>query len=417
MNFSFNFESKSKLLSLNSISSYPHSNPPPLCYYRRDPLSSIISLSPFLVLPFSPFISFIYALFIMIILSPILNTQNRVILSVCVILSGSFLNGDAVLHSDFEHYYRVYNALLDNNLKFLLYFGSGIELALPTTYLILGKFFGKLSPTHFMNMQIIFTVSLFYIWLEVYGIKNIANRQKAICVAMALMFFDFWCSAWLVRQILASVFILYTISARSNYSFWIFFITAILFHTTSIIFIPLILLLYKYPKTGLFFCVCISISFIYFLEIANYLYSIKSNIIFPIQPKLYDYVISKTTLDGSYIGVKNLILLSILTIFSLIYLNRAFRRYRAVILGLEILYISSIYVSGHFSLRVGVFLIFVSIGYFLFLSLRKQPFILLIFALFSLLNIAQTKSVFGDLSNTRIFANYDIYGNFFYYLN
>ncbi|WP_158413040.1 hypothetical protein [Helicobacter fennelliae] len=80
------------------------------------------------------------------------------------------------------------------------------------------------------------------------------------------------------------------------------------------------------------------------------------------------------------------------------------------------MYWGSIGVSNHFSLRMGVLFMEIAFGYFMFLAMRKQPFLLQIFALLMLWNTVSVKTYFGDITNTRVYWNYDIAGPFFYFL-
>ena len=351
----------------------------------------------------------------MIIFSQSLGRNSRIFLAMMIILSGSFLNGDAVLHGDFVHYYRVYNGLLESDFKYLSYFGGGIEVGLPIIYLILGKVFGTLNPSHFMTMQIFVSSLLFYIWLEMYAMRRFTSTQKALCVALSLMLFDFWFSAWLVRQVMASIFILYALTSKSTNAKWIFFLIAVSFHTTSILFYPILYLLYNRPKIGIFITIIICFGFCYFIDIIEFLWHLKLDFkpFIALKSKLYPYIVSKSSLDASSIGARNLLFCLILLLGAVFYIKN---QWKCVIIGLVCLYFCSVFISAHFSIRIGVLLIYVAFGYFLFLAGRKQPFLLQIFCLCLLLNLAMVKSVFGDLTNTRIYHNNDIYGEAFYFL-
>lgn len=379
-------------------------------------LNGIIALAPYFILPFSPFITFVISLLLMIVFAPVLSKENRVFLSIAVILSGAFLNGDIQLFYDFGTYYGVFSHIANNDLKSALsFFGSGIELALPTVYWVWLKIFGKLAPQHFVMLQIICTASLFYIWLEVYGIKKVAKHQKALCVAITLIYFDFWMSGFGVRQIVASIFMLYALSARSANASWVFFIISVLFHTSSLIFYPIIWLLYNRPRIGLALCIIISIFFIFFNDIINYLYNMQTDIKLLLAFKYKVYFYMGNPIDND-IGIRSIILTILPSILSLIYLNKGFKQWKAVIIGLSFLCFSALFAHAHLSYRLGMISLFIMAGYFLFLSLRKQPFILILFSLFSLLILASIKSVFSILSSAKIWANYDIIGSFFYYL-
>lgn len=382
---------------------------------NNNALNIFIALSPLLIFPFSPFICFVWTLCAMLIFAYCLSDISRYFMAMMIILSASFLNGDAVPHSDFAHYFRVYNGLLENDFKFFSYFGNGVEVGLPAIYFVLGKIFRELSSSHFMAMQVAFSSILFYLWLEIYAIKKLDSAQKALCVALSLALFDFWFASLLCRQVPASIFMLYAIFSRNTNAKWIFFLISISFHTSSLLFYPVIYLLYEYPKAGLLCSAIICLTFCFFNDITHFLYHLKMEFapLKALQIKLFPYVVTKTTLDGASIGARNLVFLVILFFGAIIYVKKPLKY---LIIGLVLIYISSVFVSAHFSIRTGVILMYIVLGYFLYLCLRKLPFILLIFSLLAILNVAQTKSVFGDLTNTRIYYNYDIVGQPFYFL-
>ncbi|SQB98272.1 Uncharacterised protein [Helicobacter fennelliae] len=102
--------------------------------------------------------------------------------------------------------------------------------------------------------------------------------------------------------------------------------------------------------------------------------------------------------------------------FTYLYVDKAHKQWRYVIFGSILVYWGSIGVSNHFSLRMGVLFMEIAFGYFMFLAMRKQPFLLQIFALLMLWNTVSVKTYFGDITNTRVYWNYDIAGPFFYFL-
>ena len=103
-------------------------------------------------------------------------------------------------------------------------------------------------------------------------------------------------------------------------------------------------------------------------------------------------------------------------IFAYLYVDKVHKQWRYVIFGSILVYWGSIGISNHFSLRMSVLFMEIAFGYFMFLALRKQPFLLQFFALLVLLNLVSVKTYFGDITNTRIYWNYDIAGPFFYFL-
>ena len=84
--------------------------------------------------------------------------------------------------------------------------------------------------------------------------------------------------------------------------------------------------------------------------------------------------------------------------FTYLYVDKAHKQWRYVIFGSILVYWGSIGVSNHFSLRMGVLFMEIAFGYFMFLAMRKQPFLLQIFALLMLWNTVSVKTYFGDIT-------------------
>lgn len=382
---------------------------------RPDALMNCLAFIPALIVPFSPFIAFFVGLLFLIVFSPSLQRWHRIFIAVVVIFAGAVLYGDCDPHSDYANYYKTYERLLAGQTEALFAYGRGVEIGLPILFWVFGKIFGPLSSSHFIAL-IIFTAGiLLYIWLEVYGLKRIAEKQQAVCVALVLMCFDFWFAGWLERQILSSIMILYAITAQRQETRFTFILLATIFHVSALIFIAIIWLLVRYPKLGIGLCVGICGSYVVFYEIVGVLAQAPQTVLFDsMRTKLFFYVNGGADKGGFYF--RNLVLSLFLIICAWVYVDKSQAKWLHIIIGLGIIYLASAFVSKHLSLRVGALFFFVALGYFFFLALRKQPMLLYGFSFIHLVNAATSLLTRDLVSRTNKFYTYDIIGPFFYYL-
>lgn len=399
-------------LSIGSVSSLQNIK-------QTDVFPYILALIPWVILPFSPMIASVAGLFFLIVFSSVFTKKSRVIISLCIILSASIYNGDCIPHGDAMNYYEAYTRLLNGNFEALFKYGAGLEVALPLYYLILSRFLGELSSSTFIAINIFTAALLFYIWLEVYAMSYIAPKQQALCVAVSLLFFHYWFAGWLVRQVFSSVFLLYAFTEKRLKLHLVYVAIAFMFHVTALGFYLCYWLLMKKPKIGMTISVLLMFAFYFFDEIITFLWEFLPNYNMAINAfrgKLYPYISGDSLQGGSYITLKNLLFTLMLMIFAYLYVDKVHKQWRYVIFGSILVYWGSIGISNHFSLRMSVLFMEIAFGYFMFLALRKQPFLLQFFALLVLLNLVSVKTYFGDITNTRIYWNYDIAGPFFYFL-
>ena len=378
---------------------------------KPDALLNCLVFIPALIVPFSPFIAFFIGLLLLIVFGSGFQRWHRIFVSVVVIFAGAVLFGDNECKSDCLVYYDTYEKLLKSESRAFFVFGNGIEIASPILFWLVGKTIGHLDPSHFTMALIFVGGLLLYIWLEVYGLKQVVQRQKAICIALVLLFFDFFFAGFLTRQMFSSIMILYAITAQRQESRFLFILLATLFHTTALIFLPIIWLLVRHPKLGIGLCIAICGSYVVFYEIANTLYQTPNSALFePLRQKLPYYVITQGDREAG-LAVRNIILTLFLLICTWVYVDKSQAKWRHIIMGLGIIYLAAAFVNTNLSIRVGLLFFFVALGYFLFLTLRKQPLLLYGFTLLYLAN-----SVENLARKDVVFYNYDIIGPFFYYL-
>ena len=376
---------------------------------KPDALLNCLVFIPALIVPFSPFIAFFIGLLLLVVFGGGFQRWHRIFVSVVVIFAGAVLHVGNECKLDCLAYYTIYEKLLENESWAFFVFGNGVEIASPILFWLVGKIFGHLSSFHFTMALIFVGGLLLYIWLEVYGLKQVVQRQKAICIALVLLFFDFFFAGFLTRQMFSSIMILYAITAQRQESRFLFILLATLFHTTALIFLPIIWLLMRHPKLGIGLCIAICGSYIMFYEIVNILYQTPTSALFePILQKLHPFL--KRSDEESVVDIRNIILTLFLLICTWTYVNKSQAKWRHIIMGLGIIYFTAIFTDIYFSIRAGLLFFFVALGYFLFLALRKQPLLLYGVTLLCLESSAR------NLAKNPVFYNYDIIGPFFYYL-
>ncbi|WP_185741771.1 EpsG family protein [Serratia marcescens] len=166
----------------------------------------------------------------------------RLNVAIIAIISGSFIaasrNTLMVLGDDFNVNYYVYQLMQHGDSVFYHDFSGGIEFILPLYFKIIGFVFGIENPVYIFFAVTALCLTLFYIWLEKYGLKNIEVDKRALCVAASLGLFVLFSTTQLMRQMISTVFLLYALSLwfeRKKAPFIIFFALAIFSHLSSLL--------------------------------------------------------------------------------------------------------------------------------------------------------------------------------------
>lgn len=222
------------------------------------PYLSAIYFLPILTVPFSPFYSYIFCVFIMISLSSCITREYRILLSLNLIFSIALLYGSRLYFNiapsyddDFSRYYQNYLDVYDNIPQAMFVWGKGYEIGLPVFYKMLSLIFPKLVPQYVLFFTALSVALLLYVWLETYGVRYVRQEQRAALVAFSLFVGLFVESLGLTRQCFASVFLLYGFFIRPIYWKILFFAIALSFHQSSIFVIILSYFFYYFPRLGL----------------------------------------------------------------------------------------------------------------------------------------------------------------------
>ncbi|MBO1500796.1 EpsG family protein [Serratia proteamaculans] len=164
---------------------------------------------------FSPLLAFYFSLSLLVIFPTFFaNRYLRVYLSIfaiicgCIIFSsrGYFLSTS----DDFAHYYSAYQELLKGGS--IAQYSQGIEFLISLYFKITIILFGELKPTALFFLVSFFSCFTFYVWLEKYGLDQLEGTKKSLCVASCIGFFMFALSTQLMRQMIATPFLLFALS-------------------------------------------------------------------------------------------------------------------------------------------------------------------------------------------------------------
>ncbi|EMH4162840.1 EpsG family protein [Pluralibacter gergoviae] len=182
----------------------------------------------------------------------------RILLSIVSIISFSFITGSKFYASgnigdDFGGlYYKLFIWLWQGETIFFKDFSGGVEFFLPLYFKIIQLAFGFIKP-QFLLAAVCFPVLLmFYIWLEIFGVRKIPDAYKGICIATSISLLAFILTGQYMRQVFGSVFLMFALSLYSEkkyFSSFTFFFLACISHLTSIVIFPLFILLMSNLKS------------------------------------------------------------------------------------------------------------------------------------------------------------------------
>ncbi len=238
-----------------------------------------------------------------------------------------------------------------------------------------------------------------------------------MCV-FSLLMFDYWMSQWLIRQVFSSIFVLYALSQNTRLKTFVFLILAVLCHVSAIIFFALWYWLRKYPKFGV---VCII--FLCFVMLANFLfpwlYAYASILPESFSHKLtfYQHRLSDT-MNNSF-SASTYVYIMTIVFFAWYYRDSIDRQWLWIMIWYGILCLCANTVWNHFFIRVSVLYFYMLLGFFVFISMQKNTFLLYVWGALLFINHIRTVYIKGvaNLSNIQYhFHSYGLSGDWFYFL-
>lgn len=199
--------------------------------------------------------------FILLIVSPLALLYGVILLFIVVNIKSLIVRGMCELYISFavafitasikinygpgDDFYNVYVPVFEsirNGVSIFSFFSGGVEFGLPLFFYFISVFFPNITNIE-LNWIVTFCLSLFFfVWVERFFLKGIEPKYRCIALASILMFFNYMILSHLMRQALATIFILYSIGffiEKSYKKTFIFFIFACLCHLTSVIIAPI----------------------------------------------------------------------------------------------------------------------------------------------------------------------------------
>ncbi|HBT7784053.1 TPA: EpsG family protein [Klebsiella pneumoniae] len=366
-------------------------------------LFNLISISVFIIFSgISPVLGFYVVLFCLA-LNFGTAAQYRYVASLIAIFCCTFIISSRNFESglqqdDFANiYYLVYNRMQNGDSIFYDQFSGGVEFFLPLYFKIIGYIFDIQNPVYIMASVSGLCLLLFYVWLERYGLEGIERSKKSLCVASSLGLLVFLVTTQNMRQAISCVFLLYAITffvRKQKILFSIFFILAIVSHTTSVLVFALFIIFLQgsnFQKKLILF-----IGFIALL-IFNALISfiIAHGLLGAATYKLMFYTTIAS--DGYNLGYLKFFI--IMCMASYFFFSDKFKNYKSLIWYGSLLYAILIPIPI-LSQRLLLLLVAFLNGYLMFFSFYKilnvYRFILIIYFIYRMITIGPLFSSYGE---------------------
>ncbi len=376
------------------------------------PYLGAIYFLPILIVPFSPFYSYIFCVFIMVGLSSYITREYRILLSLNLVFTIALLYGSRLYFNtapsyddDFSRYYQNYLDVYDSIPRAMLAWNKGYEIGLPVFYKMLSLILPKLTPQYVLFFTAFSVALLFYVWLEKYGVKYVKQEQRAALIAFSLFVGIFIESLGLTRQCFASIFLLYGFFARPIYWKILFFAIAFSFHQSSIIVIILGYFFYYFPRLGLLLFTVFLVFFISSSVIANSLLkefapNFKALFLNSVSWYLTRYIDSNGYNPLSLINTNIMKVILMVSMCFVLYIvsprDKIMRHFKTIILVCCIIYITQI-----FPVRIVMIVCNLAFCFILFLVFRHFFKLTLLFFFPYFLKLMYNYLVNGDSPETN----------------
>jgi len=362
----------------------------------------------FIILCFflSPLLAFYLGAIILALYSKLMGKRTRRILGFFLVLSGSLIIASREVFvsssDDMRRYYPAFLNILENGRN-VFKFGGGYEPLLGIYYKFLGMLFGRLSPNALIFFVSFLTSSIFWIWLEVYGIKYFKKEDRAFLVGVSFVFFSFGLSSQLQRQMLAFTIMLFAISIERYWKSIIIAIIASLAHITVLPIYFIIKILAKCFSLGLIIIVLIATSTVYLIK--NYIFELV-NLNIPITNKLSYYTVYQSGFTETDLSILPYF---ILIFFSILFLNglKDFKSFWGrIFLGNFIFYLLLLPLPL-LPLRISLLVSAVLTGYIIFYSIRRfKRVFLMVFIAFSIYRIIKLGFFYNYIQGFALWSIY-----------
>lgn len=376
----------------------------------------VACLLPYMALPFCPLFSFILAFLLLLACGRELDGLCRITLGVGIILSGSILYASRMYFhwegDDFIRYFATYRTLLNGDIMqvFSLY---KLECALGFWYVVLIALFGELAPASVLFWTIFPAGVLFYIWLEKYAMSELKQSEKSLCVALSLLFFDFYIASEYTRQFFASLVILYALYARTTLGKLFALALATLFHTSTLLIAPLLFALRHYSKATL----AISFAVVMLAGLAfPQILALYNSGALPRELPLFDKLGFYAMGFGEFMpnAIELGLVIMVAGLFLLPTNDPIKKRWFFFVVWFVMMYFALHLVIGGIAHRFTILFTTILLGFLLFVGLRGLGIAAVCFGGGALLYRLKTM-LFGK-EHIYLFDSYGVYGEWFYYI-
>lgn len=333
----------------------------------------LVSCFPLIISFISPLLAWIIAMLILAVGSSVLNKTNRRILGLVVIFAGALtIASRQVFESpsdDFARYYAIYQSLSEGDMAAFFNFGDGFEIILPLLFRALSFFFSKAEPSLVIFFVSFFCGLLFLFWLEKYGMKEVEPAKRSLCLATALIFFSFFMTSQLMRQMIAMLLVLYALYEKNILTSALFVVMGTAFHLTALPIYIVCKMSFRYPVITFFIVSITSLIFVHSFTSILSLYS-GGSLDYIGTGKLLYYTDSTESFTKA-----DLSLLKYFVFLIIIYLlipgrDNVTAKWKYFVLTFSAIYFVFLPLPGA-SLRTTLILNSILLGYLIFLGLKK----------------------------------------------
>ncbi|MDT0198987.1 MULTISPECIES: EpsG family protein [unclassified Acinetobacter] len=368
-----------------------------------------------IILPFSPFFSYILFLLNLLLFS---YKINKIFLVISFILS--VFSQFYILHSrayvvelefDLTNYYFAYLDL--SSLSISQVSNNSIEIGWFIIYKIIALINKNLSIFDLAVINNLICVSIFLIWLLKYGVRNIGPEYLGFVLGLIVLFM--WPNnfAFFQRQSISVAILLFAISNIKNQKYFLFFlILSSFFHITSLIMglVYYVIVNYNFNHFVLKTILILGVVRISFETLLIYLFSVVE--IPDLSRKISFYAENH---NGFFLAFSEIRYFP-LFVFIFLFYNNIESEWRRIIIFSALFYLSLLgiqFASGRFN-----FILIYLYGYFLWIVTKSRPYILLIFALSYFIFDVIYKSGYIFYINDTFWQRYPFFSSTpFYYLS
>lgn len=294
---------------------------------------------------------------------------NALFSIIAIYLSRDFISE---LEHDLSLYYFEYTKMVVGSWESYRLFSEGLEPGYHILYTVIAAIFPGIDEIGLALANLVITLILFVLWIEFYLLRDkVFLNDAGLIYALIIMFIGFVTFGYLQRQSLSIVFLLYSLTARHKYSFFIFSILSVCFHLTSLPLIVIYKLMKKIDINQTVLIIIIPIVVVPMILLKIYFYSFVDFIVaqgfeFPGVQKLNFYM----NKEFGILSLKDLILNLFLFVFLVFNWNNVDRRWKNIVFFSLLVYFSFLGIPL-LSERVS-FILFFLYGFFVYIVIFQK---------------------------------------------